>query len=373
MNAAPELRVMQVSWTMRTGGLERVVLDLARLSPDFGVAPLVAAMEQAGELAEEVEALGIPFFLVGKGAGLDLGAGRRLARLVREHRVDVLHAHNQGALFYCGLAGLLTRRPVIYTRHGASWGKDASHRWLSRLGSRLARYVVCIGADAVEVARGRDRVPESKVRLIYNGADLTRFKPDARVRAEARAELGIGGREPVVMTVGRLSPEKDQAGLVKAMAMVPAARLVLVGDGPEAPALARAAHELGLAQRVILTGARRDVDRLLCAADVFALSSLSEGVSIAALEAMAAGLPVVATRVGGNPEIVEHGVTGLLVEPARPDELAGALTRLLAEPGTAAAMGRAGRRLAEEKFALTTMVGAYADLYREATGRRARG
>lgn len=121
---------------------------------------------------------------------------------------------------------------------------------------------------------------------------------------------------------------------------------------------------------MIFTGVRRDVPRLLGAADVFALSSLSEGVSIAILEAMAAGLPVVATRVGGNPEIVLDGQTGLLVEPGRPDLLAAALEQLLKDPRRAAVLGAAGRRRAEEKFSLRAMVGAYAEMYREVALRR---
>ena len=362
---AHSLTILHVTWSLQTGGLEMVVLDLARLGPEFGLRPLVACLEKAGDLVPRLEAAGTPYYKLDKRPGIDPGAVRRLARLVREQRVDVLHAHNQGAMFYCGLAGLLTRRPVVYTRHGASFGKDASHRWMSRLVSRMARLVVCVGRDALRVTRERDKVPAAKARLIYNGADLELFDGAADSRAAVRAELGLAEDDQVIITVGRLSGLKDQAGLIAAVAALDAARLVLVGDGEERQALEATARRLGVSHRVIFTGVRRDVPRLLGAADVFALSSLSEGISIAILEAMAAGLPVVATRVGGNPEIVIDGQTGLLVEPGRPDLLAAALEQLLKDPRRAAALGAAGRRRAEEKFSLRAMVGAYAAMYRE--------
>lgn len=367
------LNVAQVTWSLKTGGLEMMVLDLVRLCPEFSVRPMVAVVEEAGDLAGEVTAMGVPFVLLGKRRGIDPGLVRRLASLVREYNIDLLHAHNQGAMFYCGLAGLLTRIPAIYTRHGASFGRSRRHQRLSRLASAMARRVVCVGQDALEVTLKRDRVPRAKARLIYNGADLDRFGRDTRLGAEVRAELGIGLESPVVMSVGRLSPEKDQVGMVRAMAQVPDTWLVLVGEGEERGAIEAEAEALGISNRVILTGVRRDVARLLCAADVFALSSLSEGVSIAALEAMAAGLPMVATNVGGNPEIVRPGVTGLLVEPGEPRELATALGELLADPERARSMGRAGRALAEERFSLRAMVGAYCDLYREVVQGRAGG
>jgi glycosyltransferase involved in cell wall biosynthesis len=339
------------------------------MGPELGLRPVVAALEQAGPWAERVREMGAPFYLLGKRPGLDPRMVPALMRLLRREGVDVLHAHNQAAAFYGGLAGLLLRRPMVITRHGASFGRDRSHLWLGRLGARLARRVVCVGEEARQVARQVDRVPESHLRLIYNGADTALYRPDPEARASARAELGLAPTEPAFISVGRLSPEKDYLTLLQALALLgrqgPVPRLLMVGDGPERPALERTAGEMGLGKAVLWLGERQDVPRLLAACDVFALSSLSEGVSIAVLEAMAAGLPAAVTRVGGNPELVEQGRSGLLVPPADPAALASALGRLLGDPAGARAMGQAARARTEERFSLATTARAYAELYRE--------
>jgi glycosyltransferase involved in cell wall biosynthesis len=175
--------------------------------------------------------------------------------------------------------------------------------------------------------------------------------------------------------VGRLSPEKNCAGLVRAVVRLTeqglSPTLLFVGEGPERQAIERAAADLGPAVRLL--GLRQDIPRLLAAADVFALASLSEGISIAILEAMASGLPVVATRVGGNPEIVAQEQSGLLVSPGRPDELAQAIMSLLREPERGRAMGRTARASAGERFSLERTASAYADLYAEVSREGRRG
>jgi sugar transferase (PEP-CTERM/EpsH1 system associated) len=369
MGHAPPLTVLHLSWSLLTGGLERVVLDLTRLGPGFGLRPVVAALEQAGPWAELVRQMGATFHLLGKRPGLDPRMVPALVRLLRRERVDVIHAHNQAAALYGGLAGLLCGRPLVVTRHGASYGKDLSHLMLGRVGALIAKRVVCVGQEACQVARRVDHVPEARLRLIYNGVDTGLYRPDPVARARVRAELGLTPQEPAFISVGRLSAEKDYPTLLKALALLgesgPVPRLLMVGDGPERPALERATGELGLGGAVLWLGERQDVPRLLAACDAFALSSLSEGVSIAILEAMAVGLPVAATLVGGNLELVEQGRTGLLGPPADPPALAQALGQLLGDLAGARAKGQAARARAEERFSLAATAGAYAGLYRE--------
>lgn len=369
LSTSRPLTVLHLSWSLLTGGLERVVLDLARLGPELGLRPVVAALERAGPWADLVRQRGAPFYLLGKRPGLDPRMLPALMGLLRRERVDVIHAHNQAAAFYGGLAGLFCRRPMIVTRHGASFGRDASHLRLGRLAARLAQRVVCVGEEARQVARRVDRVPEARLRLIYNGVDTALYRPDPVARAAARSELGLALTEPVLISVGRLSAEKDHHTLLTALALLgqrgTPPRLLVVGGGPERQALERAAAELGLGAAVLWLGERQDVPRLLAACDAFALSSLSEGVSIAVLEAMAAGLPVAATMVGGNPELVEQGRGGLLVPPGDPAALAAALGRLLEDPARARAMGQAARARVEERFSLIATARAYVGLYRE--------
>jgi len=222
------------------------------------------------------------------------------------------------------------------------------------------------------MAREHDRLPAARLALIYNGVDTRLFCPDLEARAHWRKELGLGEREPVIISVGRLAPEKDYGLLLEALAATrdlgPEAKLVLVGDGAERTTLQDEAAELGLQQRVRFVGRQRDVPGLLSAADLFALSSLSEGIPMALLEAMACGLPVVALRVGGTPELVEDGRSGLLVGGRKPEDLAEAISRILTERDTARAMGVAGQRRVAERFSLESMLEGYGALYRELAG-----
>lgn len=360
------LPVMQLALSLKTGGLERLVLDLLRQGTEMGVEYSLCLLEEEGDLAHQAHALGVPVHVLDKRPGLDFAVVPRLRALLRQTGARVLHAHNQAPGFYGGLAARWAGRPQIFTRHGASYGMDRSWRWISALAAHLSRYTVCVGSDALAVARREDRLPARRLRLIYNGVDTELFRPDPIRRAAARAELGLAAGHKTIISVGRISAEKDYATLLQALAALPPAwRLVLVGDGPELDNLRRLAAQLGLGERARFLGRRTDVERLLGAADLFALSSLSEGVSVALLEAMAMALPVVATAVGGTPEVVVDGLTGRLLEPGRPHELARALMETLDDPGRAAARGQAGRRRVEERFSLRAMAAAYAELYRE--------
>ncbi len=363
------LRVMQLAYSLKTGGLERLVLDLLRQGPALGLEYSLCLLEEEGDLAPQARALGVPIHVLGKRPGLDFAVVPRLRALMRRAGARVLHSHNQAPGFYGGLAARLSGLPLVQTRHGASYNLDRSRRWVNAVAAHLSRVTVCVGADSLAVARSRDRLPETRLRLIYNGVDTAVHAPDPAARAAARAELGLGQGQRVVISVGRLSPEKDYPTLLRALAVMPDFwRLVLVGDGPEMPRLAALREDLGLGWRALLLGRRRDIPALLNAADVFALSSLSEGISLALLEAMAVGLPAVVTAVGGNPEVVLPGATGLLLPPERPHELALALMEALDEPARAAAWGQAGRQRVLERFSLAGMAQAYADLYREVAG-----
>jgi glycosyltransferase involved in cell wall biosynthesis len=365
------LKVLHVSFTLDTGGLERIILDLMLRGPGLGLAPAAAVLGEPGSLAARAGELGFVVHRLEQRPGLDWEVVRRLRELVRRLGVSVLHAHNEGAGLYAGLAGRLSGRPVVTTRHGLSFRAGPRGIWLRRAAGLLARRTVCVGRGVYRLARRVDRLPARRLEVVYNGVDTRRFAPDPAARARARGRLGLGPAEPVVISVGRLAPEKDYGVLLEAMARLPRpeARLLLVGEGPARPGLEAMIGELGLAGRVRLLGDRRDVPSLLNAADVFALSSLSEGVSMALLEAMACGLPAVATRVGGTPEVVRQGETGLLCPPGQPRPLAQALERLLARPGLARALGEAGRERVGQRFSLGAMARAYARIYAELAGR----
>jgi sugar transferase (PEP-CTERM/EpsH1 system associated) len=359
-------KVLQVVWSLEVGGMERVVLHLARGLPAQGFDAEVVTLGKTGGLAGEL-AGGVRHWELSKGAGLDLGLAWSLAHLVKETGARLLHAHNTVSMLYAVLASLLTRKPVVATLHGANYGGPPRHRRLRRWLARRCAVVACVSRDALAAARDVDLIDPAKLRLVYNGIDQEQIAAAASQRDAARAELGLEPGQPVIISVGRLSPEKDYPTLLKAMALIQGQglcpQLLLVGSGPERTALEEQARSLGLADAARFLGERGDVPRLLAASDLFALSSLSEGVSMALLEAMAAGLPVAATEAGGTPEVVVPGHTGLLVPPGDPEALANALVILLKDPARAREMGRAGATWVQAEFSFEAMARAYARLY----------
>lgn len=371
----PPLKILHVSHSLNTGGLERIILEMVRCGPEHGFTCAVATLGHGGDLAEQVEEQGGHWYRLDKREGLDWRAGFRLARLAKRWGADVLHAHNEGAGLYAGLAGRLGSRPAICTRHGLSFGAGPRGGWLRRAAGLLCKRTVCVGRDVLRFAREEDRLPASRLALVYNGVDTQVFQPDPEARALWRKELGLGANQTVLISVGRLAPEKDYDLLLDAMACLPSgqseAMLILVGDGPERIALELKAAKLGLADRVLLLGARTEVPGLLNAADLFALSSLTEGIPMALLEAMACTLPVAALEVGGIPEVVEDGRSGVLVRGRRPEDLADAVAGVLADSQAVHSMGLAGRARVLERFSLGAMLGAYASLYRKLARKEA--
>jgi len=209
--------------------------------------------------------------------------------------------------------------------------------------------------------------------VVHNGVDVEGYCP-GEPAPELMAELGIAGGAPVVGTVGNLRAVKDYPCLLRAFAWarerVGDAALVFVGDGAERPRLEALAGELGVADAVRFAGARTDVARMLRLFDVFALSSRTEGISVALLEAMATGLPAVVTDTGGNPEVVVEGQTGRLAPVGDPERLGEALADLLADPGRRRAMGEAARERVVAEFSLERMIGAYESIYDTLLGGR---
>lgn len=370
-----QIRVLHVCSSLRIGGLERDVVEMVRSAPGVGLKADVAVLESGGELERDAKSHGARVFALNKGGGLDANLVVRLRSLVRRGGYDLIHAHNQGSMLYAGLAGRLAAKPVVGTRHGASmvglaWQAAPRYRLLSRIVGRLCRYTICVGCDSLRVAREIDRLPESRLRLIYNGVDTNIFRPDKTARQAARAELGWHEDTVVLISVARLSPEKDPLLAVDAMGLAgPGSVLVFVGDGDLRGGLEARADALGLSNRVMLLGIRHDVPRLLAGADVFVNSSLSEGVSLSILEGMSTGLAVAATNVGGTGEIVDHGVSGLLSSANDPTAMGASLHKLIAGADLRQAMGRAGRQMVIDRFSLENMARQYAQLYRAVLGR----
>src|SRR5262245_50979038 len=351
------LRVIHVTHGLQTGGLEKLLVEFARRADRRRVELLFVSLGDRGDLAGDIEAHGWPVVALGCGSGLRPGLVPRLARLFRSWRADVVHTHNTRALLYGGPAARLARvRFVLQTYHGRNLVGSPREDLLFRLAARCADRIACVSEDA---ARGmaREGLPADKPVTIRNGI------------AGARSD------GPVV-TVARLSPEKDIDTLLRAAAIAReehgGLRLEIAGDGACLPALQTVTRELGLADRVRFLGQVRDVPAVLGRASLFVLPSRTEGVSLTLLEAMARGLPVVATRVGGNPEVVVEGETGLLVPAGSPADLARAMLRLQRDPDRCRRMGLAGRKRVERHFDIRRLVANYEDLYTRLGGARHR-
>jgi len=366
------LRILLVSTEFGLGGAEQQVRLLARAFSERGHEVRWAGLQDPGPFAAEVAELGVPI------VGLGMRRGRadprgivRLAREVRRFGPHVVHSHMVHANLLARVTRLAVPMPVLVsTAHniceGARWRELAY-----RLTDPLCTLTTNVSRAAVERYVSVGAVPRRKIRYVPNGLELSRFAPLERGRVQRlRAELGLDGAF-LWLAAGRLAAVKDYPTMLRAMRSVlrerPDAALVVAGDGPERVPLEALPGELGLpAERVRFLGVRHDVPALMQAADGFVLSSAWEGLPMVLLEAAASRLPVVATAVGGNPELVQDGRTGLLVPPREPAALASAMLGLMAVPAEErAAWGEAGRRHVESGYRLDRVVDGWLELYQE--------
>lgn len=361
------LSIVHVLSSYGVGGQERVALDLAigQKARGHDVRVVSLAPPPDGAMAREFADAGITVGRVPKRDGFDPSLVPRLARELRRQRADVVHTHNPLPLIYGAPAARLAGAAAIHTKHGVNPG-SRGHRLLRRAAAQLAHAFVAVSDTTAAQARAQNDAPLSRLHTIPNGIRLDRYAPDPEARAAARVELGLGDAW-VVGTVGRLDAYKNQALLVRAMAPLLSSnvRLVIVGDGDARPDVEAAVAALPDPRWVVLTGRRMDVPRLVHAFDVFALSSKTEGLPLVVPEAMAAGLPIVTTNVGGLPSVVDDGVTGLLV-PVDDAALRDALTKLANDHERARAMGAKAREVALDRYSHDRMVDAYLELYAQA-------
>jgi glycosyltransferase involved in cell wall biosynthesis len=374
--AKTETTVCQVLFTLTLGGAEVLAARIARrLSGQYRMT--FACLEELGPLGEQLRADGFEVQVFARRPGVDWRCARSLADLFHRERVDVVHAHQYGPFFYSALARHFgARMPIVLTEHGREFPDNTSrtHHLANRLLLRRRDRVAGVGREVRRGLIDKEGFPARRVEVIYNGIDLSPYEDRGPDRDMVLRELGVVPGDLLVAQVARLVTIKDHATAIRTIEQLTRSRrdvcLVLVGDGPEAGLIEAMIRERGLAGRVRMLGRRLDVPRLLRAADLALLTSVSEGIPLSLIEAMAAGLPVVATRVGGVPEVVEEGRTGLLAPAGDHEALAGLLLRLAGDPDLRARMGRAGRERARELFSEDRMVAEYEQIYRELAGWR---
>ncbi len=360
------LRVCHVSLTLATGGMERLLADIARLHDPAVCRPEFLAITEDGPFADQIRGAGcVAETLDGEPSGrpdsrwCHVRRVDSMRRRFQDRGYDVVHTHNTYPHVYATLAARLARIPVVInTRHGQRIGHGRKSRALFRLASRWTDRVVAVSDDAARLTTDTDGIPPHKVSRIWNGIDTRKFCPRAASHHIAK---------PVAIAVGRLSPEKDFETLIESVALatpvVPGLRLRIVGDGSQRDELERLARRRHVDDRVTFLGERHDVPRLLHDAGFYVTSSLSEGISLTLLEAMAAGLPVIATDVGGTREVISDASVGRLVPPADPRSFADEIGRLWAERGRWPAIENAARHRVTENFDVRRMTAEYERLY----------
>jgi glycosyltransferase involved in cell wall biosynthesis len=357
------IRVLEVVPTLKRAGAENVVAALARRLDRSRFELKVASLY--GRFPQGLE-LDVPVWYLGKRRGLDIRMVPRLAAVMREFRPEVVHTHSYVLRYTLPAVWLAGPQAMVHTVH------NMAEREADRLGRAIQGWAWRRGVAAVaigdEVARSfRAVYGRDPARTIPNGIETAAFgRPEAR--AAWRTAEGFGADEVLIASAGRLEPQKNPLGLIEAFARVPAGRLVMAGEGSLMEAAGQKAERLGVEERVRFLGVRTDVAEMLSACDIFALASDWEGCPLAVMEAMAAGLPVVATAVGGVPELVEDGVTGILAARGDVQALASALDALAENPQRRLEMGQAARERSK-RFEVSAMVEAYSALFEEMVGR----
>ncbi len=366
--------IAHVLYRLDTGGMENGVVNLINRMPlEYGDHTVIT-LAGATDFARRIERPGVAIHSIDKKPGKDPGAYLRLYQLLRRLRPTIVHTRNLGTLDCQAVAALAGVPGRIHGEHGWHYadlqGRASRTLLLRRLCSPFVHRYIAMSRDIAQWLSNVVGINAGRVSQIYNGVDAIRFSPEVPP-AEDLPWSGAPGRRFVIGTVGRIEPTKNQMLLVGALRrlleLVPNEsanlRLIIAGAGPGLADLERAVHEAGVAGQVWLPGARSDVPRLMRAMDVFVLPSLNEGISNTILEAMACARPVLAGRVGGNPELVTEGGTGELFDPREPGGLARLLARYLEQPDLARRHGAAGRERVIREFTLDAMMAGYQGVY----------
>ncbi|MCS7208466.1 MAG: glycosyltransferase [Fimbriimonadales bacterium] len=363
--------LFQIVPTLRPAGAERVVVHLLQHCDRTKYRPVCVCLGKplGSHYEQMVQDLGIPLHFLGKGQWATLGLIRRLDVLFRHYRPTIAHMHLRGLTYAYPLL-LRHKTPVcVYTVHNLAW-HDQGTRFQKLVATLAFRYRVGRVVPVAIAKRVRESIQQvfgyPNAPLIPNGIAMDEFALPAEARSHWRRKEGIGEDTLVVAHVGRFTKQKNHEMLIHAFARLhlpPSACLLLVGEGELQPQTEQLVRDLGLADKVRFLGVRADIPELLNASDIFVLSSRWEGNPMSVMEAMAAGLPVVATAVGGVPELVDDGVSGLLVSSEDVAAFAHALQTLVDNPDLRAAMGSKARQVAQERFDARVMTHAYESLY----------
>jgi len=362
------LRVLHLTFNMGIGGTEQVIRQLVQGMRSEGVESEILCIDGfIGPIGEALHQSGIPVHKVARKQGFDWSLIAAIRKRLREGRFNVVHCHQYTPWIYGWLAALKLPAKVVFTEHGRFYPDRYRYKaiLINPLMALFTPSVVAISSATKEALVRYEFVPRKKIQVIYNG--IAPLKRDNIEALKIRDNLGIPKDAFVVGTVSRLDPVKNQGMMLRAFKEFSEKRadtyLLMVGDGPDKEKLISLASEYGISDRTIFTGFINNPVHHLSAMDVFLLSSHTEGTSMTLLEAMSLGIPSVATRVGGSPEIIADGVTGILTEPNEPSSFSVAIEALCQNSALRAKAGSDSIKRFDERFSAPAMVSQYREAY----------
>ena len=363
-------KILHVVLSMTVGGAERLVYDMVR-HPNFADnRPIICCLDSLGELGGELQNQGFKVYCKQRHAGLDWQVIPWLRRIIVAEQVDIVHAHQYTPLFYAVPAALLaSRKKVVYTEHGRFYPdrKSWKRTLFKPLLARGVSHLVAISKATAGAMAEYDNLPLDRIKIIHNGIDSSRMRPTFD-KAAKRQELGLDNSSRILVTAARLNTIKNIPMMLRGFKLVveriPDLYLLIAGQGEEEANLQALAKELAIDGRVKFIGLRFDLAEIYQLAEIFLLTSFSEGISITLLEAMAGGIPAVVTDVGGNPEVVIDGQTGFLVPLGNDALFAERILTLLSSRKTAELMATQSLQRVKEAFSVEGMLQAYQQLYR---------
>lgn len=370
----PPTTICHIVLRLDFGGLENGLVNLINHLPANQFRHHIICLQYATDFKKRIRRNDVVIYEMHKKDGKDLPLYFRMWKLLRTIRPDIVHTRNISTLDMLPVAWLAGVKRLVHSEHGLDFmeihGNHVKYNKLRRFSRLFVREYIAVSNELADWLHKEIGISRKHITAIHNGVDTDRFRHTKR--SPELLPQSFGGENIMVLgTIGRIAEIKDQMNLAQAFALVlkkapilrSTLRLAIIGDGEEKTAIENFLIEEGLDEFCWLPGYRSDTDALYNSFDLFVLPSKREGISNTILEAMASGLPVLATRVGGNPEIVSDGETGMLVEPSTPNALAAAILEYLNDPAKLKSHGAEARRRALADFSMETMVRNYTDVY----------
>ena len=375
MSRADAPLIVHVIHRFGIGGLENGVVNLINHMPEERYRHAIVCLQGYTDFRKRLQRENVAIHDMAKRDGHDPRVYWRLFRIFRQLRPAIVHTRNLSAMEVQAIAALAGVPGRVHGEHGRDTydlhGRNRKYNLLRRLVRPYIGHYIAVSKDLQNWLMSAVGVKRGNISQIYNGVDSIRFRPAQTPRAQLGPPGFFDENNIVIGSVGRMAAVKDYPNLVQAFlkllhqepALRDRLRLLIVGGGEARDTCLRVMNQHGVGQLAWLPGERSDIPELMAAMDIFVLPSLGEGISNTILEAMATGLPVIATRVGGNPELVQEGVTGLLVPPADPDALAQTLLEYVRDADRRHAHGRAAREIIDRQFSIPAMVQGYLSVY----------